>query len=287
MPHAYHSRMPGQRSGRGLRALALASAVATSLAPLPALAQRRVEVYKMRYRAAEDLLPVIETLLSGSGSVALDRGTNSLVLIGDPAAVADALALLGAQDRRLRTVVLRYDTRRMSELEAQGVDVRWTVEAGDFRIGNARRSPGSGSSVSIRAGADERRAEEGFSGLVRVTEGESGRIETGTTVPYTTGGRWGSTTQLVTAQTGFEARPRILGDGRVEVDLAPFAGRIGRDGRIESAGASTVVTIAPGETVVVGGLARAEQGSSVRMPSGAERSRSQDDTVLLLRADVE
>ena len=279
--------MRGLRYVARVRIGALALALACGLAPAPAHAQRRVEVYKVKYRTAEDLLPVVEAVLAGSGSVAVDRGTNSLVLIGDPSAVADALALLGTQDRRLRTVVLRYDTKRTSQLEAEGFDVRWTVEAGDFRIGNVRRPPGSGSSATLRAEGVERHGSEGFSGMVRVTEGETGRIETGQTVPFTTRGRWGSSTQFVTAATGFEARPRILGDGRVEVDLAPFAGRFERGGRIESAGASTIVTVAPGETVAVGGLARAEDTSDVRLPSGAGRSRSQDDTVLLLRADVE
>lgn len=272
---------------RALRTAALAIALAWVLLPAPVLAQRRVEVYKAKYRTAEDLLPIVEAVLAGSGSVALDRGTNSLVLMGDPPAVADALALLGAQDRRLRTVVLRYDTRRVSELEAEGFDVRWTVEAGDFRIGNVRRPPGSGSSATLRAQGVDRRADETFSGLVRVTEGESGRIETGQTVPLTTHGRWGASTQLVTAATGFEARPRILGDGRVEVDLAPFAGRFGRGGQIESAGASTVVTVSPGETVVVGGLTRAADDADSRLPTGAERSRSRDDRALLLRVDIE
>jgi type II secretory pathway component HofQ len=91
----------------------------------------------------------------------------------------------------------------------------------------------------------------------------------------------------VTASTGFEARPRILGDGRVQVDLAPFTGRFGRGGRIESSGASTVVTVAPGETVAVGGLDQARDGSRTELLSGAQEARTRDDSVLLLRVDVE
>ncbi len=241
----------------------------------------------MKYRTAEELLPIVQTVLAGSGSAAVDRGTNALVLIGDPAAVGEALALLGAQDRRLRTVVLRYDTKRVRDLETQGFEVRWTAEAGDFRIGNVRRPPGSGSSVAVGAESVERHGEESFSGLVRVMEGETGRIETGQTVPFTTRDRWGSSTQFVTAATGFEARARILGDGRVQVDLAPFAGRFGRGGTIETSGASTVVTVTPGETVVVGGLSRAGDGSETTLASGARSTRSQDENVLMLRADVE
>jgi type II secretory pathway component GspD/PulD (secretin) len=267
--------------------MAMTGGLVLALMPSPASAQRRVEVYKVQYRTAEELLPIVQTLLAGNGSAAVDRGTNSLVLIGDPAAVGDALDLLGLQDRKLRTVVLHYDTKRVRDLEAQGFDVRWNVEAGDFRIGNVRRPPGSGSSVAVRADASDRQADERFSGLVRVMEGETGRIETGETAPFTSRDRFGANTQFVTASTGFEARPRILGDGRVQVDLAPFTGRFGRGGRIESSGASTVVTVAPGETVAVGGLDRARDGSRTELLSGAQEARTRDDSVLLLRVDVE
>ncbi len=241
----------------------------------------------MKYRTAESLLPIVQAVLAGSGNAAADTGTNSLVLIGDRAAVAEALEVLAAQDRRLRTIVLRYGTERIGDLEAEGVEVRWTAEAGDFRIGNVRRPPGSGSSVSVQAEQQRRHRDDTFSGTLRVTEGETGRIETGETVPFTLRSRRGTTTQFVTAATGFEARPQILGDGSVQVDLAPFAGRFTRGGAIESAGASTRVTVPPGETVVIGGLDRSAEESGVDLPTGAGRSRTKDSSVLLLRADVE
>lgn len=271
----------------GLRGLALCAALLLGIPPGSAVAQRRVEVYRLKHRTAEELLPVMQTVLSGSGSVAVDRGTNSLVLIGEPDAVGDALALLETQDRRLRTVVLQYDTKRLRDLEAQGFDVRWSIQAGDLRIGNVRRPGGSGSSVTLRAGGVEGHADEKFSGVVRVIEGETGRIETGQSVPFRTWSYDGPNTQFVTALTGFEARPRILGDGSVQVDLEPFASRFGRGGRIERSGASTVVNLRPGETVAVGGLDQSRDESDTRLPSGAQRIRSQDDNVLLLRVDVE
>ncbi len=160
----------------------------------------------MKYRTAEDLLPIVQTVLGASGSASVDRGTNSLVLVGDPAAVGDVLQLLAEQDRKLRTVVLHYGNKRLQDLEARGIDVRWTAQAGSFRIGNVRRPRGSGSSVSVRANDVDRSSAETLSGVLRVQEGETGRIETGQTVPFTTGNRFGTNTQLVTASTGFEAR---------------------------------------------------------------------------------
>lgn len=277
------ARMSPSTLRSGLVSLLLAAA----LWPSAAGAQRRVEVYKMKYRTAEEMLPIVQTVMAGQGNAAVDRGTNSLVLIGDAAAVSDVLGLLATQDRKPRTVVLRYDTKRVRDLEAQGFDVRWTAEAGDFRIGNVRRPQGAGSSVAVRVDDETRRLSDSFTGTVRVTEGERTRIETGTTIPYTTSGPYGTSTQFVTAATGFEAQARILGDGRVEVDLAPFAGQLGRGGRIETMNAATLVTVTPGETVVVGGLDRSADARREDSFRGARASSVRDDTVLMLRADVE
>jgi type II secretory pathway component GspD/PulD (secretin) len=272
----------------GLRALWLCGALSLAFVPVVSSAQRRVEVYKMKYRTAEELLPIVQTVLAGSGSAAVDRGTNSLVLMGDPAAVGDALDFLAGQDRRLRTVVLHYDTKRTRDLEAQGFDVRWNVEAGDFRIGNVRRPPGAGSSVAVNVEGADRHSDQSFSGLVRVMEGETGRIEMGETRPFaTSNGFQGTNTQFVTASTGFEAKPRILGDGSVQVELAPFSGRFGRGGKIDSMGASTIVTVEPGETVAVGGIDQSNESSRQDAFRGARDEQSRDDRVLLLRVEVE
>ena len=179
--------------------------------------------------------------MSGSRTVTLDRATNSLVLVGDPGDVADALELLTLQDRRLRTVVLRFDTKRLVDLIAQGYEVPWTAEAGSLRIANVRRPPGSGSAVGVRADESVQQLVESFSGTVRVMEGSTARIESGTSIPYSTASPYGTNTEFVDAATGFEASARILADGRVQVDLASFAGRPLRDGSIESMNSSTLV----------------------------------------------
>ncbi len=268
---------------RAVAAIFLAIGVFAS----PAAAQRSVEVYKVKYRVADELLPIVQAVMAESGSATLDRGTNSLVLVGDPGAVSDALELLALQDRRLRTVVLRFDTKRVLDLEAQGFVVRWKAEAGDFRIGNVLRPPGSGSSVDLRANESLLRLSESFTGTLRVTEGTTARIETGTSIPYSTTGPYGTNTEFVTAATGFEASTRILADGRVQVDLAAFDGRPLEGGMIQSTSSSTLVIVVPGETLAVGGLDRSGAVRRSSRLSGTAAETSRDDTVLLLRADVE
>ena len=268
--------------------LLVSFALTLALLPAHAHAQRRVEVYTVKHRAAEEMVPIAETAIGRDGSVTVDRRTNALVLLGDAAAVADALELLAAQDRRPRTVVLRYDTRRIRELAEQGFEVHWTAKAGGFRIGNLARPRGSGSSLALSASEAIEKLTDSFTGTMRMTEGASTRIETGTNVPITTVGRSGASTEYVTAATGFESSARILGDGSVQVDLASFAGVLaGSGGAIETTSASTLVTVKPGETLAIAALARSSEAQRREAGGGARSASVRDETVLLLRAGIE
>lgn len=253
----------------------------------PASAQRRVEVYKARHRTADTLLPLAETAMARRGEVALDPGTNSLVLVGDAAAVGDALALLSAQDRRLRTVVLRHGTRRLGELAAQGFSVRFDVRAGAYRVGRIGYRPRDSAAVDLHAQAAIERLSRSLTARIRTTEGELTRIETGQSVPFTAVGPSGTNTRFVDATTGFESRTRIRGDGRVEVDLASFARRILPGGAIDTTTGTTRVALEPGVVVAVSGIE--SSAGERRVTTGVETTtvRASDETVVLLRVDVE
>lgn len=272
------------RAGAGLL-LAVAAALASG--PPAAGAERRVAVYAPRSCTADELLPLARTAMAGEGEVGLDPHGGSLVLIGDPAAVAQALELLADRDRAPRSVVLRFDTKREAELVERGFEVRWTAVAGDFRVGNLRVGPRSDSSLDVRARELVEQLVDSFSGTLRVTEGQRARIETGTSVPYATTRDGDPGTEFVTAGTGAEARARILGDGRVQVDLAAFADRFGRRGRVHTTRASSLVVAEPGQTLVVAGLGRESERTREDLGRGASASRLQDETLLLLRVDVE
>ena len=242
-------------------------------------------MYKPKHRLAAELLPIAQAGLGGEGSAVVDAGTNSIVLIGERPAVASALALVEEQDRRPRTIVLRYESRRLSELEESGVRVEWSVRSGGVRVGNARFPAGSsGLRLSARERAERERSS--FSGVLRLLEGRSGRISSGTQLPVTVRRHSGHASELVSVESGFDARARVLGDGRVHVELAPFEGSLAGARRIETAAAETELDVQPGETVVVGEL-RAQRSLDADAPAARSDEESSDERVLLLTATVE
>jgi hypothetical protein len=265
-----------------VRIAALALAL---LCAMPAHAERATHVYRAKHRVAQELLPIAQAGLGDAGSAVVDPGTNSLVLIGDPAAIEAALALLAAQDQRPRTVVLRYESRALSELEASGVRVEWSVRSGGVRVGNAR-FPGGASGLALRLRERSNRETGSFSGQLRLLDGASGRISTGSALPIVRRGRRGATTELLRAESGFETRARVLGDGRVRVQLSPFETQPGAGRSLEVTAAETEVELASGETAVIGEIAASasEQSDS---PASRDESETREERVLLLTATLE
>jgi type II secretory pathway component GspD/PulD (secretin) len=273
-------RARARRAGRLLVALALASGAPASGAP-------QAEVYRVQHRSAEELLPYAEAALGSEGRAVVDPGSNSLVLICERSdLLRSALALLRAQDRALRTVVLDYQSQRESELVSQGIRIDWGVATGGLRIGNLIVPPGQ-SRVRVAAQAEHGSSNASLGASVRILEGRSARIASGETVPLATRQRGGVTTTLVPADSGLEAYARVLGDGRVLLELRPFEARFQRDGRIETAEASTTLTLEPGKTVVIGGLSGAQGAASLDGFAGTGSGRTRDERVLLLTVRIE
>ncbi len=275
---------PKARAASGpLVAIVLALGVASL-----ALAAPQAEVYRAQHRTADELLPYAAGALGGEGRVVVDPGTNSLVLFSERAdLLRSALALLAAQDRALRTVVLEYASQRASELAAAGLRVDWGVATGGgLRIGNLM-VPAGDSRVQVAGRAQSARATGNLSGTVRILEGHSGRIAAGESVPVTTRGRHTATTTLVQADSGFEAHARVLGDGRVQLELRPFEAQFQADGRIATSEAATTLVLTPGKTVVIGGLAEAGGAASLDAFAGAQRESASDERVLSITARVE
>jgi hypothetical protein len=266
--------------------------LAASLVALVALAaavqaaERKLQIYRPLTRSAAELLAPAQAALGDGGSAAVDVGTNALVLIGDEQAVAAALGVLAQLDRPLATVVLHYESERLEDLTARGIRVAWSVSAGSFRVGNVHAPPGT-DLVAVRPFADRSERRGRLAGMLRVQDGQVGRIETGTAVPIVHQvSPWESQLGFVSAASGFEARPQLQGDGRVRVELQPFEGAVERGGVVRGGGAATEVTLQPGETLAIGGLTQEREQRS-RGLGGVANEQSYEDWVLLLRVEVE
>lgn len=251
---------------------------------LASMASADVEVYRAQYRTADELLPLVEAALSEGGSVALDARTNSLVLVGTSTEISQALALLAVQDKRLRTVLIEHETQSATDLAAAGVSIAWSTSSGAVRVGNVPRRT---SGVSVRLGEGARRESGSQTATVRVLEGSWARIASGTEALVPIGTRRRPGAVLVGAESGLEVRPRILGDGRVRLDLRPFQGSLGRGGVVSRSGADTTLVVTPGDTTVVGGLDSSSSSQSSSLLSGSRKDQRQSQQLLLVTVTID
>ncbi len=250
-----------------------------------AQADRRIEVYRVQYRTAEELAPLARTVLAPAGTAVVDSGTNSVVLVGPAEDVEAALGLLRGQDQRLRTVVLRFAARRAADLERLQIRVEWSVGNDFWRVGTSPFPVGQDGLLVAGAWTQETNA-SAFTGAIRVLEGTEAQIASRTESVLPSGRRHRPPT-FVAEESGLIVLPRVLGDGRILVELSPLFEELGADGAVRSTGATTEMIVEPGSTVVVGSAAADADRAAYGAPELRQAVRSREETVLLLTVEVE
>lgn len=189
--------------------LVLAAALAT-----PAAAQNSLEIISLRYRTAEQVMPVLQPLLEPGAT--LSGQSNQLFLRASPATVADIRLALEAIDRppRRLQVSVRFDDS--SDASRRGIETRGVAS-------------NRGSQFEMRAQDSFTSAEERVDQRLQVLEGSRAMISAGQSRPVTRRQLIqtpaGVVSQEVTVvedrSSGFEVVPRLSGGNTVQVEIAP------------------------------------------------------------------
>lgn len=248
----------------------------------PALAQTTVEVILLKYRQADQVIPVLQPLLGREASIS--NFQNQLVIRATPAELAQVKRVLAGIDtppRRLLITVRQDADVSGSRREAE--------VSGSIGNNNARVTvPGSGSreggNVVLRDGDDRLRARvvdssqaggertaqtvqvlEGYSAFIRA--GESQPVRNRQVVRTMVNGQWVDrvveTTDYREATTGFNVRPRLQGE-MVTLDIDPQRETFDeqRRGTVSVQRVSTTVSGRLGEWMDLGGISEERSNDS-------------------------
>lgn len=226
----------------------------------------RFRIYEPQSRTAEELAPLVAPLLGPDGSALADPQGGSLILQGEPAAIADALAALESLDAALHQYRIESETRSREAVESAFARSGWS-ERGGFRIARVAAGAATGD-----------RARRVASSIV-VLEGRTAEVWTGSTVPM----HFGSDVALVPVQSGFRVRPRSLGTGEVELEITPILAERGPGGEIRETGASTQVRVKPGESVAIAGVSEASDSRGAGFPPSARAETGASDSAVVVR----
>lgn len=269
---------------------------------LPALAARgemtTLETIELRYRTAAEVLPVVEPVVRGHGTVTGSR--NLLVLRTTPSNLAEVRRVLETIDTRPRqlrvTALQNVDRATRDRLLAAG----GRVSSGDLALEIPSPQQGRGANLELgsgedslrgRAGETENRESDRVAQQVLTMEGSPAFIVTGElrrdtgrrVLPTPYGERVVENAGYRELASGFFVVPRVNG-ASVTLELSLRREQAGPRGANDLARASTVLTGRLGEWIDAGSVAWGRQAWAT-VPGFAGGSSGSGEGTLLLRVE--
>ncbi len=238
---------------------------------VPVFAQMKMEIFPLKHRRAVEMIPVIEPLLGGVGTVTGMR--NQLIVRTTPAnlaAVRSVLDKLDTASANLRITVKEGTSLSLQESDADisadariGDKGRIVVPPSTSKRGGLTISP-SLKNLELRARIQQRNLrEEGNNSQQVVTQdGRPAVIHITQSTPFTEtegvhsgrGSRHRKSVVFRDVTRGFSILPRLQGD-RVVMEISPVSSSF-KGGAIESQGIHTTVSGRLGEWIELGSLSQ-------------------------------
>lgn len=239
-----------------------------------------LEVIPLRYRTAQEVIPIIQPMLSREGSVSGLQG--QLIVRATPANLEEVKRILASIDTAPRQLLISVRQDADADRSRSGAEVSGSVGGEHGRVTIPGSRDARGGNVVIREGDDRLRVHAAESRgvesdrntqTVRVLEGREAFVGTGQSVPVRErqvrrvllNGQWVEqvveSTQYRDVITGFYVLPRLAGD-RVTLDVSPQRETLSRQipGGVNVQGLVTTVSGRLGEWMEIGGISRDASG---------------------------
>ncbi len=230
---------------------------------------QELEVIELKWRLAEEVVPVVQPLLAPGGVL---TGTDRMLFVRtSPANLEQIRQAVAALDRRPRELNVSVGQGTVARSEA--TDVRGAARVGndDVRVG-VNVPPGVGTGVAVGARGGSQQANLRNVSTVRTLEGSEAWIAIGQVVPLTTtqvvSGRRGPVVYPSTAyrevSTGFYATVRLSGE-YVTLEISPRQQRLRSTTSgpvVETAGSASIVSGRLGEWIELGAVGESSGGTS-------------------------
>lgn len=290
---------------RGGVVCAYAAAIFLCL-PGTAWSQAELELIPLRYRAAQEVIPVIQPMLAPGGSVSGFQG--QLVVRTTSANLEEIKRILASIDTAPRQLVITVRQDADSGRRDSAAGISGTVGSERGRVTLPDNRDRRGGSVVLQEGDDRLRARVVESNTsssdrntqsVRVLEGREAYVQVGQSVPLrerqirrtVVGGQVVEQviggTQYRDVTTGFFVLPRISGD-RVTLDISPqretLSGQVRVRGNVNVQSVVTTVSGRLGEWMEIGAVGQDASGQETVL-LGHSGTESRDSRRVLVRVE--
>jgi type II secretory pathway component HofQ len=219
-----------------------------------------VAVIKIKYHRADEMLPIVRTILSPGAKVTVATRVNSLVIVDNPDAIQRVRDYLAAFDIPVEQVRIRvrFHERLTDTERSESIDGR--LSGKDWSMATDKRTKDG---IEFNLEQRKRLQTSVSEYFVTTASGNPAYISTGKEIPYLENGGYLShrhrrttgpgTVTFKEVETGFEVTPRIVGD-HADLKIVP---RIAYDetegGVIRFHGAQTNIMVPLGQWVEVAG----------------------------------
>lgn len=226
-----------------------------------ALGDYPIEIIPLKHQTVEQMLPMLRSFVSDGGTVTGMNG--QLVIKTAPENLAQLRQIVEKFDRsprQLRITVQQGDT---GSAFRRGIGVNFTIPIGDLGSAGVGRPEEDGLNVRMQDRSKTWRTDADR--YLRATEGIPAFIQTGYSVPITTGytdawGRYRRERNYHDVSSGFHVTPWINGD-RVTLEISPHRGQLtNRPGIYRIQQINTRITGKLGEWIAIGGADVQTQG---------------------------
>ena len=288
-------RHPSVMRGGGWALCALLFASVLGL-PLPALAQQTVlEVIDLKYRGADQIVPILKPLLAPGGTISALQ--NRVIVRTTPQNLAELHKVLDAVDTMPKRLMIsvRQDASQSGESTKAEISGSIGTDGARISVPGSRSKPDAGAEVrkgdnvirgrvlSSQSAATDRGVQ-----TVQVLEGNEALIRIGQSVPVRSGSATPTSPDSVEyrdVDTGFRVRPRVNGN-QVTLEISSrrdtIAGPNAQSFNVQRI--DTVVAGRLGEWMELGGLDQ----SRVQTERGTISRRTgslSDDRKVFLKVD--
>jgi len=266
--------------------------IALSVGYLAGVARASEEVVQIRivHRDANDMLTIVQPLISQYGFISADTASNSLIMIDQPANVRRVQQLVSQIDQPVPQLKIRVQYGRQETNTDQSVATRGKIEVGDatVAVGNQKKE-----GIDVELSADESQRQDQGEYTVIVRSGSTAYISSGYDVPYPE--RWarlshkhGHIQRAVSfkkVDTGYDVRPVLMGNN-VQIEITPHISYLSPRGLrqpIRFAEAATRLNVPLDQWVEIAGTSASTQEINRQILGGG---RASSDSQLSMRLMV-
>lgn len=249
--------------------------------------QNALKMITLKHRMAEDMLPIVQPMVGPEGTASAMN--NVLIIRTTPERLAEIEQVVSRLDITQRNIRIEVSHGSSMRRESGRLSAGGRGRAGDTEI--VIGSPGHRNGVHIDGDRDSSRRSRQGSQYLTVMDGASAFIAVGQSVPYTQ--QWAvytqryasiqQTTEFRDITTGFEVRPRYIGD-EVEVEITPRIASLNANGTIDFETLSTRIRVKPGEWFDLGSTMQSrDEVSSAILSSGFDNAS--ETSALMIKVD--